>query len=78
MNAGIENDPLMRLVADLPLESSETARAARVRARCRQAMQSRKDRADRALERRDARHGVLSSAFFRIWYSLGGSARAGA
>lgn len=72
MNAGVEHDPLMRLVADLPHAESDGARARRVRARCRKAIATRHERTSRA-RARTARSGVVTAALYRIWYSLGGS-----
>ena len=72
MNASVERDPLLQLVADLPIASSESARAARVQARCRKVMASRNEQA-LAQKRTAARDSVLTRAFYRIWYSFGAS-----
>jgi hypothetical protein len=72
VNAGVEHDPLMRLVADLPHAESDAARARRVRARCQKAIANRNDRTSRA-RARTARIGGFAAALYRIWYSLAGS-----
>ena len=73
MNPGFESDPLLRLVADLPQTESDAARAARVRAQCRNTINRRTERARKARERADARRSAVTRALYRVWYFWDGS-----
>ena len=73
MNPDLESDPLLRLVADLPRTESDAVRAAKVRARCRNTIARRTERARQARQRADARSGAVSRVLYRVWYFWSGS-----
>jgi hypothetical protein len=70
VNADVEQDALLRLVAALPQTQSDTARAERVRARCRKVIARRTERSHRAHQRTLAHDRTVTRALYRIWYSF--------